>query len=48
MPFTISQKIKHLRIYIMKPEQDLYSENYKTIGEILEDLHDYCKDINFL
>lgn len=32
----------------MKPEQDLHSENYKTMREILEDLHDYCKDINFL
>ena len=32
----------------MKAEQELYSENYKTLGEILEDLHEYCKYINFL
>ena len=31
----------------MKAEQDLYSENYKTLREILEDLNEYFNDTNF-
>ena len=46
VPFKIApQKIKYLRIHLIKEVEDLYAENYKTlIKEIEEDVKKW-KDI---
>ena len=37
-PFTITLKlIKHLGINLMKEAKDLYSENYKSLMQVMED-----------
>ena len=46
IPFTItSKRTKHLRINLPKEAKDLYSENYKTLKEEIEDDTNGWKDI---